>query len=79
MAVKMPSLDDQKFLKALGNRLRAERIARGLTQVQLGEKCSLDRTFISSIEHGRRNLSLLSLRVLARALRLRLASLLDEL
>ena len=72
----MTSLDDKKFLRELGERVRERRAARGLTQEQLGEKCDLHRTFIGSVERGERNLSILNLRLLAKVLRVEIADLL---
>ncbi len=69
------NLDDRRFLRELGARLRQRRRARGLTQAELGRRCELHRTFIGSVERGERNLSILNLRRLARALRLPLADL----
>jgi transcriptional regulator with XRE-family HTH domain len=73
------NLHNQHFLRELGDRLREARTARNLTQAQLGEQCGLHRTFIGSVERGERNLSILNLRVIARALRLKLSDLLDGL
>ncbi len=73
----MASIEDQKFLRDLGKRLRDQREARGLTQAQLAEKCNLHRTFIGSVERGERNVSILNLRLLARMLRVSLGTLLE--
>ena len=70
------NLDDRKFLLDLGNRVRDYRVARGLTQAELGEKCELHRTFIGSVERGERNLSILNLRVISKVLRVSLPELL---
>lgn len=75
----MTSLDDKRFLRQLGERIREQRIARGLTQEQLGQKCELHRTFIGSVERGERNLSLLNLRLMAKTLRVSLRDLLQDL
>jgi len=72
------NLDDARFLQSLGFRIRERRLARGLTQEQLGELCELHRTFIGSVERGERNLSILNLRLIARVLRVPLAELLVE-
>jgi ribosome-binding protein aMBF1 (putative translation factor) len=61
--------DDRRFLEQVGDRIRERRLAAGLTQAQLAEKCGLHRTFIGSVERGERNLALLSLRRIAAALR----------
>jgi transcriptional regulator with XRE-family HTH domain len=49
-----------------------------LTQVDLGEKCGLHRTFIGSVERGERNVSILNLRVIAGCLRVSMAELLES-
>jgi len=74
----MMSLSDRHFLRMVGERIRKRREALGWTQVQLGEKCELHRTFIGSVERGERNISVLNLRVISKALRLGLGGLLDD-
>lgn len=73
------NLDDQRFLRDLGLRLRAQRRARHWTQVDLARRCALHRTFIGSVERGERNISILNLRLLAKVLRVPLAELFDGL
>jgi transcriptional regulator with XRE-family HTH domain len=73
------NLDDQHFLRELGERLREHRRVRKWTQAELGRRCALHRTFIGSVERGERNLSLLNLRHLAKVLRVPLAELFREL
>lgn len=73
------NLSDKAFLQQMGFRLRERRLERGWTQADLAQKCSLHRTFVGSVERGERNLSLLNLRLLAKALRVRLADLLTDL
>jgi len=51
-----------------GERVREMRLAAGLSQESLAEKCGLDRTYISGIERGKRNLSLKNIEALAIAL-----------
>jgi transcriptional regulator with XRE-family HTH domain len=72
------NLKDRAFLQDLGYRLRELRLARGLTQAELAEKCDLHRTFIGSVERGERNLSVLNLRRIAGVLRVPLAELFAE-
>jgi transcriptional regulator with XRE-family HTH domain len=67
--------DDRRFLQQVGARVRDARVARGLTQAQLGDICRLHRSFIGSDERGERNASVLSLRRIASALRIPLADL----
>lgn len=54
----------------LAYNLRVSRLARGLSQEQLGFAAQLDRTFISQVERARINISLDNLDKLARALAL---------
>ena len=71
------NLDDRRFLRDLGLRLRQRRLARQWTQLDLARRCDLHRTFIGSVERGERNLSVLNLRRIAKVLRVRLADLFD--
>jgi transcriptional regulator with XRE-family HTH domain len=71
------NIDDTKFLRQIGYRIREIRTARKLTQADLAEKCGLHRTFIGSVERGERNISILNLRLIARVLRAELAELLS--
>ena len=73
------NLNDKRFLRDLGFRLREYRQALDWTQEDLARKCHLHRTFIGSVERGERNLSILNLRQIAVALRVPLAELLGEL
>jgi transcriptional regulator with XRE-family HTH domain len=70
------NLDDQRFLRELGQRLRQRRRERKWTQAELACRCELHRTFIGSVERGERNISILNLRLIARVLRVSLADLL---
>ena len=60
---------DRRFLEAIGHRIRERRTALNLTQAELAKRCALHRTFIGSVERGERNLAMLSLRRIAKALR----------
>lgn len=63
------NLNDRQFLRDLGERVRERRLARRWTQAELARRCDLHRTFIGSVERGERNLSVLNLRLIAKALR----------
>jgi len=62
-------------LAAFGRNVRSRREAKGLTQEKLAELAELDRTFISDVERDGRNLSLLSVQRIAKALRLSVSEL----
>ena len=57
-----------KLLIAFGNAVRSTRKANSLTQQELADRASLHRTYIADIERGRRNVSLVNITALARAL-----------
>lgn len=73
----MTSLDDQRFLKAVGGRVREQRLLRAMTQRELAERCEFHRTFIGSVERGERNISILNLRLIAKMLRVSITTLLE--
>lgn len=58
-----------------GQKLRALRKERGLSQEALAEQSGLDRTYISGIERGRRNVALRNIEALASALKISIAEL----
>jgi transcriptional regulator with XRE-family HTH domain len=68
-------LQEQAFLRAIGDRIRLRREQQNLTQAQLGERCELHRTFIGSVERGERNVAVLNLKKIADALRVSLQDL----
>lgn len=59
---------EDKQLTAFGLRLRELRIERGLSQEELGLLADLDRTYISGIERGMRNVGLINVFRIANAL-----------
>jgi transcriptional regulator with XRE-family HTH domain len=65
-------------LLAIGERVRKQRQERGLSQEDLALECGLDRTYVGGIERGERNVGVLNLVVIARALRVRAADLLSD-
>jgi transcriptional regulator with XRE-family HTH domain len=56
-------------LLPLGEAIRAQREQLGLSQEKLAEQCGFDRTYISMLERGKRNPSLLNLLKLAKGLK----------
>lgn len=55
-------------LKKFGEKVRELRIKKGLSQEELAEISGLHRTYISSLELGKRNVSLVNIYALAKAL-----------
>ena len=54
-----------------GAKLKEFRKKKGLSQEELGFKSSLHRTYISEVERGRRNISIMNIDRIAKALNLR--------
>ena len=70
---KVPS--KEKVQLTLGSALRGFREAQGLTQEKLAETAELHTTYVSSVERGKRNLSLHNIAKLACALGIPVSSL----
>ena len=71
--------EKQKVLVQFGSRVRELRLSLGLSQEAFAAKCGLDRTYISGIERGVRNVSLLNIKVLSGALGISISEITKEL
>jgi transcriptional regulator with XRE-family HTH domain len=70
---------DTDIVESFGQRVRQLRQDKGLSQEAFGGACGLDRTYISGIERGKRNVSLRNIEVIARALGISLSQLMEGL
>jgi transcriptional regulator with XRE-family HTH domain len=61
-----------------GERLKVVRQKAGISQEKLAELACLHRTYVSSVERGQRNISLLNIEKLAEALDVELRDLMPE-
>jgi transcriptional regulator with XRE-family HTH domain len=68
-----------KILTNFGARVRKLRTAKGLSQEAFGNRCNLDRTYISGVERGLRNISFINIQAIAIALEISLSELMDGL
>ena len=59
------------ILKRFGETVKRLRAQKGWSQEDLAAKCGLHRTYIGSIERGGRNVSLLNIEKIAKALGIR--------
>ena len=57
------------ILQRFGQKVRKLRMERELSQEKLAELAGIHRTYISSLELGKRNVSLVNIQALAKALR----------
>jgi transcriptional regulator with XRE-family HTH domain len=58
-----------------GKALRGRRRSLGVSQEEFADLCELDRTYVGGIERGERNLGLVNIEKLARALKISLSEL----
>ena len=61
-----------------GKKVKKFRLNKGLSQEAFAHKADLDRTYISSIEKGERNVSLVVIEKIAIALEIEISILFDE-
>ena len=57
--------NEDEILKQFGRNVKAERVRRGYTQEILAEKMNVNREYISRIERGIQNMSLMKITALA--------------
>jgi XRE family transcriptional regulator, aerobic/anaerobic benzoate catabolism transcriptional regulator len=74
----IPAEDDLAFLRALGHRLRLVRARRGMTRRILSAQSGVSERYISAMEAGTGNSSILLLRALSAALHVDLRALLED-
>ncbi len=70
---------EKLFLTRFGEQVRIHRRAKRLSQEDLALNTGLDRSYVSAVERGLRNVSLLNLRLLAKVLEVTPAKLLEGL
>lgn len=61
----------------VGQRIRELRRQLGISQEELASRANLDRTYITSVERGKRNISVVNLEKLANALGVSLKTFFD--
>ena len=63
--------------EALGKRIRFLRNEIGISQEELADRAEIDRTYITSVECGRRNISIVNMEKIAKSLNVTLSKLFD--
>ncbi len=61
-------MENALVLQLFGKTVQAARLAKGWSQEKLAFEAGLDRTYVSSVERGRRNISIINIYKLAQAL-----------
>lgn len=64
--------------ECFGSVVRSHRLALGVSQEELAARAKVHRTYIGSVERGERNISLLNIHAVAKALGTTAGSLLTE-
>ncbi len=68
--------NDIELLKQLGRNIKAERVRKGYTQESFAEKACVSREYISRIERGQENMSILKILKLSQILEIDIKNLL---
>lgn len=68
MTANLSSGARRRALEQFGKRMRERRLDLGVSQERLGELSGLHRTYIGGVERGERNVSLVNIVAIARAL-----------
>lgn len=63
--------------QALGKRIKTLRNELGFSQEELADRAGIDRTYITSVECGKRNISIVNIEKIAMALGVTLPKLFD--
>lgn len=70
--------EDAEFLRAFGERVRGERARRGMSRKLLAQHAGISERYLTQLESGRGNVSVLLMKHIARALGVPLVRLFDE-
>jgi XRE family aerobic/anaerobic benzoate catabolism transcriptional regulator len=71
-------MTDEEFLRAFGERIRGERARRGMSRKLLAHHAGISERYLTQLESGKGNVSIVILRHLAAALGLPLSRFIDE-
>lgn len=66
-------MNENDFLKKFGQRIKELRIETGLSQEKFALKIEMDRTYFSSVEAGRRNISICNIKKITDSLEISLS------
>lgn len=69
---------DERIKLAFGTAIRELRAKAGHSQEQLASKAGLNRTYVGDVERGERNIAIVNMQKLAKALGVRLSDVVRE-
>ena len=61
----------------IGKRIKELRALKGFSQEELAARAEIDRTYVNSVENGKRNISIVNIEKIAKALKTDLAVFFD--
>ncbi len=61
-------MTDEEFLRGVGAKIAEIRKAKGMSQLDVCSKLNFEKTYLSAIENGRQNITLLTCKQIAEAL-----------
>ncbi len=67
-----------KILLEFGNKVREWRLKQGISQEELADLAGVHRTYIGMIERGEKNITLLSINKISKALKIKIADLIPN-
>ena len=72
-------LTSMSILNKFGQKMKKRRLALGLSQERLAFMTKLHRTYISDVERGNRNISLINIEKISKSLKVNLGDFLNDL
>lgn len=76
---KKDTVNSNLWLTKVGLNIRKARIKKGLSQESLALAANLDRSYVGSVERGKRNIAIVNLKKIANTLKIPLAKLVEGL
>ncbi len=67
-----------RIKEIIGQRVKDLRNKAGISQAELANRSELDRTYITSVENGKRNISIVNIEKIARALNITLREFFED-
>ena len=68
---------EANYLVFLGKRIKEIRLSKSISQTEIAYRCDFDKSNYNNIEAGKRNLTVISLLKISKALEIKLSDLLD--